>query len=122
MRETRTAHRPCRSSQRGQHMRKELAVIALTLWALGARSAVAQTQSCAAVGQSPVAWWPADQSSVDVIGGDDGTLIGGATYATGEVHQAFSFDGSTGYVRVADAPALDPTAAITITAWINPTS
>src|SRR5262249_35820961 len=37
------------------------------------------------------------------IGGNNGTLVGGAGYAPGEVGQAFNFNGTDGYVQVPDS-------------------
>ena len=49
-----------------------------------------------------VAWWSADGRANDIVGSHNGTLSGGASFATGEGRQAFSFDGSSGYVQVPD--------------------
>ena len=46
-----------------------------------------------------VSWWPGDGNANDIVGGNDGTLSGGATFAPGMVGQAFSFDGVDGVVR-----------------------
>ena len=40
-----------------------------------------------------VAYWPGEGNANDIVGGNHGTLRGGATFATGVVGQAFSFDG-----------------------------
>jgi hypothetical protein len=46
--------------------------------------------------------------------------MGGAGYATGEVGQAFSLNGSSGYVNIPDAPSLDHfTTNITIDLWLK---
>ncbi len=47
-----------------------------------------------------VAWWPGDGNTDDIIGGNDGNLIGGATFGSGMVGQAFQFDGVDDYVDV----------------------
>ena len=39
-----------------------------------------------------VATWSAENTAVDPIGGNNGTLFNGATYAAGQVGQALSFD------------------------------
>ena len=67
-----------------------------------------------------VSWWPGEGNASDVIDGNSGTLQGGATFATGRVGQAFSLNGSSAFVQVADAASLDITSAITIDAWVNP--
>jgi hypothetical protein len=70
-----------------------------------------------------VSWWPGDGNTDDIVGGNNGTLIGHATYAAGEVGQAFSVDGShfeSNYVQVPDAANLDfePNAPITVDMWV----
>lgn len=51
-----------------------------------------------------------------------GTLTNGPIWASGKFGSALSFDGSNDYVLVADDDTLDITTAITIEAWINPTT
>lgn len=68
-------------------------------------------------------WWPGEGNANDVIGTNNGTLVGGASYAVGEVGQAFSFDGSSGYVSIPDSSSMDSfTNHITIELWmkVNP--
>jgi sugar lactone lactonase YvrE len=69
-----------------------------------------------------VSWWSADGHAVDLAGRNDGILQGGTTYAAGKVGQAFSLDGSDDFVRVAHDPSLNPSAGLTIEAWINSAS
>jgi hypothetical protein len=45
-------------------------------------------------------WYRGEGNAVDSQSGVNGTVVGGVTYAAGEVGQAFSFDGSTGYVQL----------------------
>src|SRR5947209_12269931 len=66
-----------------------------------------------------VAWWAADNTGVDRIGGNNATLYNGATYAAGKVAQAFSFDGVNDRAQVADADSLKLTASLTIEAWVR---
>lgn len=67
--------------------------------------------------EGQVNWWPGDGNANDIIGGKHGTLQNGATFAPGEVGQAFSFDGVDDYVNI---PAPDfTTNTITFTAWVN---
>ena len=68
-----------------------------------------------------VAWWPGDDNTTDIIGSNDGTPSSGVTYASGEVGQAFSFDGSS-YVMVPNDPSITITGDLTLDAWIDPSS
>src|SRR5712692_3427355 len=45
-----------------------------------------------------VSWWPADGNADDIAGGNDATLMGGATFAPGKVGQAFFLDGIDAFV------------------------
>ncbi|HEX8071742.1 MAG TPA: FG-GAP-like repeat-containing protein [Pyrinomonadaceae bacterium] len=65
-----------------------------------------------------VAWYPGDGNAFDIQGGNHGTLQNGATFAAGQVGQAFSLDGTNDYVSAPDAPALRPT-NVTIEGWFN---
>ena len=77
------------------------------------------SQSCVSPPQSMISWWPGDANANDIMDGNDGSLINGATFTTGMVGQAFSFDGVDDYVEVPDNPSLNITEKITIDAWIN---
>ncbi len=71
-----------------------------------------------------VAFYRADGTAVDAVNGLNGVLSGGATYAAGEVGQAFSFDGGSGIVSLPGTTTgpLDITGtAITIEAWVYQT-
>jgi subtilisin family serine protease len=78
---------------------------------------VGQPSSCAPVPSGLVSWWPGEGNANDVAGTNNGTLVNGAGFATGEAGQAFSLSGSN-YVSVPDAPALNPTNAMTIECWL----
>jgi len=76
--------------------------------------------ACVSAPSGLVGWWPGEGNANDVIGTNNGTLVGGASFAAGEVSQAFSFDGTSGYVSIPDSPSLDAfTTNITIEAWIH---
>jgi hypothetical protein len=66
-----------------------------------------------------VSYWTGDNTPLDAVGSNDGTLINGATYAAGQVGQAFSFDGVDDRVGVADAPSLALTGSMSIEAWVK---
>ena len=66
-----------------------------------------------------VGWWPAEGNAIDMIDGNNGTLINGAAFAPGEVGQAFAFNGVNQFVQVSNAPSLNPTNELTLEAWVN---
>src|SRR5262249_17836039 len=70
------------------------------------------------------AWWRAQGNAADSIGGHDGTLVNGTTFASGVFGgQAFHFDASQHQgVQIPDSPSLDPTGALTLEGWVNPSS
>ena len=68
-----------------------------------------------------VSWWRGEGDANDSRDGNHGALVGGVTFAAGRVGQAFNLNGSN-RVEVADAPNLDLTSAVTLEAWINPSS
>jgi hypothetical protein len=76
--------------------------------------------ACVSPPAALVAWWPAEGNANDIDGSNNGTLRDNATFATGYVGQAFSFNGYSGSMVVTDAPALRFTTAMTIEAWIYP--
>ena len=66
-----------------------------------------------------VALWPGEDNANDIVGTNNGTLVNGVRFATGEVGQAFSFNG-TSYVSIPDSPLLDTLVSnITVEAWIK---
>jgi subtilase family serine protease len=75
---------------------------------------------CAPVPSGLVSWWPGEGNAYDVVGANNGTLVNGVSFAPGEVGQAFSFDGTSGYVSIPDSPSLDTfVSSITIETWIK---
>lgn len=65
-----------------------------------------------------VAWYPAEGNANDVVGGHNGTLVGGVTFAPGKFGQAFSLDGTSGYINAGSSSAFD-LGDFTIAAWIS---
>jgi hypothetical protein len=66
-----------------------------------------------------VSYWTGDNAAADSISGNDGTLYNGATYAAGQVGQAFSFDGVNDRVNVADSPSFKLTQSLSIEGWVR---
>ena len=75
--------------------------------------------SCTAPPSGMVGWWPGDGNANDIIGGNNGTFTAN-TYAPGEVGQAFSLDGLTGYVDIPQSLNIPGPSPITVDAWVNP--
>ncbi|MBB6646633.1 LamG domain-containing protein [Halobellus ruber] len=73
-----------------------------------------------------VSYWPLDSvgdgTAEDIVGTNDGALNGGVSAVSGEVDGAAAFDGSDDYVNVPDDPSLDLTGALTLAAWVKPSS
>ena len=67
-----------------------------------------------------VSWWPGDGNANDIIDGNNGTLVGGVTFAPGEVGQAFDFN--NGEVDVPHNSNQNTGSQITIDAWVFPRS
>jgi hypothetical protein len=62
-------------------------------------------------------WWKAEGNAQDSAGTNHGALRNGATFATGEVNQAFSLNGTGACIEIPDAPALRPV-SLTLEAWV----
>jgi hypothetical protein len=67
-----------------------------------------------------VGWWPGEGNAFDSLCANNGTFQGTPAFAAGTVGQAFDLDGASRYVDVANSASLNPTAAITVEAWIYP--
>lgn len=76
---------------------------------------------CVAPPSGMVSWWPGDGDANDIAGSNHGILHNGATFASGFVGQAFSFNGSGSYVEVPDSPSLQLTGALSVDFWVYPT-
>ncbi len=74
------------------------------------------TRECVPPPPGMVSWWPGEGNAHDIIGANNGTLVGGVTFSTGEVGRAFRFNGRD-YVAVPASPSLN-LPQITIDAWI----
>ena len=63
------------------------------IWAALVNNSIrAQETSCTPPPAGIVGWWPGEGNANDIIGTNNGTLIGNVTYTNGEVGQAFSFN------------------------------
>ena len=64
-----------------------------------------------------VAWWRGEGNFLDSVGPHHGTGMGGAAFATGEVGQSMSFDGTDDFVT---SNALNLPGVFTIECWVKP--
>ncbi len=85
---------------------------------------ITPAQACVTPPSGLVSWWTGDDTTNDVVGGNNGTLENGATYGLGEINDAFSLNGSNQYVLIGQpVPTnLQIQDAITLSAWIYPTA
>ena len=85
-----------------------LLLITVALFSLLTASQIASAQGCVPPPTGLVSWWPGDENANDIVGQNNGTLRGGATFIAGEVGQSFSFNGVDGFVEIPDSPDLTP--------------
>jgi len=79
-------------------------------------------RSCTPPPSDMVSWWGGNNNALDMVGTNDGTLTGDATFASGLVGQAFSLDGVGAYIDAGIDDAFNfnnGTGDFTIDAWIN---
>jgi hypothetical protein len=81
--------------------------------------AAAPAGTCGVVAAGLVGRWPAEGTAKDVVGGNDGELVGGARFAPGLAGQAFSFNGKGQYVRLPMAQPLTLGGPITVVFWMR---
>ncbi len=67
-----------------------------------------------------VSWWRAENNANDSVGTNHGTLQNGATFATGKVGQAFSFDGVDDYIAIPNGIVPATARNFTVDAWVFP--
>lgn len=73
---------------------------------------------CMASPTNLISWWRAEDSALDQISGNNGTLVGNATYGSGLAGQGFVFDGSGDFVSLGNPLTLQ-SQTFTIEAWIK---
>jgi cysteine-rich repeat protein len=67
-----------------------------------------------------VSYWQGEGNADDAFGNNDGQAQGGLEYTSGKVGSAFSFDGSTGYVKVLESDSLKISGPYTYAMWVYP--
>jgi hypothetical protein len=73
---------------------------------------------CAPPPSGLISWWPAEGNANDVAGLNNGSLMNGASFGSGEVGQAFALNGVNQYIAIPDSPSLRP-ASLTVEGWVN---
>jgi len=66
-----------------------------------------------------LAYYKADNTPNDALGTYNGTLVNGATYATGKINQGFSLDGVNDYVDLGSWFRLSKTNPFTVSCWVK---
>ncbi len=79
-------------------------------------------QSCVTAPSGLVSWWRAEGNANDWQANGNGTLVGGVSFAQGEVGQCFSFNGVDGAINVADSPVYALTNSLSIEGWLYVTN
>ena len=82
----------------------------------------ADSINCVSPPSGLIAWWPGEGNANDIVGANNGALVGGVSFAPGEVGQAFVFDAADQVVRIPASLALNvgTGSGFTIEGWINP--
>src|SRR6185369_8479637 len=78
----------------------------------------ARAPSCFAAPDGVVSWWPAGGNATDIVGVNNGSLRGNASYQDGKLGQAFTFDGNGDGVLIGN-PASLRLQNFTIEGWIK---
>jgi hypothetical protein len=95
--------------------RQQVVLVALSMVLL---PAAARAQVCVAAPAGLVGWWPGDGDPIDAVAGNNGVLLGDATFLPGIVGQGFKLDGAGDGVQIPDALALKP-ATVSVEAWVR---
>ena len=74
---------------------------------------------CAQPPTEMIGWWQGNGNTTDIIGGNNGTVLGDVTYSPGMVGQAFSFDGNGDFINLDNLPVNpSPGAETTVDFWM----
>jgi hypothetical protein len=82
-------------------------------------TASADLTNCAPPPSGLVSWWRAEGSASDSADSNHGTLLNGASLASGMVGQAFGFNGSNQCVQIPYVPSL-ANSNYAVEAWVKP--
>ena len=78
--------------------------------------------ACVPAPSGIVSWWSGESNALDNLGRNPGNFVGTPAYAPGKIGTAFSFNGSSQFIRLANSPSLQFSNALTLLAWIYPTN
>ena len=87
---------------------------------------IAGAANCDPAPSGLVGWWQGEGNALDAVGGNNGILVNGTGFTTGEVGNAFNLNGVNNYVLV--NPSLPSNldvgqeSGLTFEAWIKPTT
>src|ERR1051325_8256289 len=96
---------------------KSLFLITTTLFLI--TYPIPSPENCVPPSPVLVAWAPGDGNANDIIGPNQGTLQNGASFASGFVGRAFSFDGVDDFVEGPNSPSLMIPGAFTVEFWFK---
>lgn len=81
---------------------------------------VATAQLCAVEAPNLTAWWAGSGNADDIRGGRHGTLVGGTSFGSGLVGQAFELDGVDDYIEVPHHASLNVGSGdFSVDLWVN---
>ena len=78
--------------------------------------------SCVSPPANLGSWWRAEGNANDSGASNNGAIFGGVSFVAGKVGQAFSFDGTSGYVNFGTSVGNFGTSDFTIEFWIKTTA
>jgi hypothetical protein len=111
-----------KAMKRITHMSPYIGIFLLVVCLLVTSGHLMAAPSCVPPPAGLVSWWDGDAVSgttaKDIYGGNDGTLIGSVTTASGFVGNAFSFNGVDGKIVIANETAFDFTTQVSADAWV----
>lgn len=95
------------------------------IYAAGSAGKCLGASACAPPPSGLAGWWPAEGNADDVVSGNNGTLMNGAGFMSGEVGQAFNLIGANQFVLINPKNSgldVGSGSGLTIEGWIYPTT
>ena len=88
----------------------------------GVLNSLTSGSGCVRPGSGLVSWWAAEGDTSDRMGHNAGVPVGGVSFASGMVGQAFNFDGQSGSVQIPYSASLTQSVSFTWEMWVNPSA